>query len=157
MSEICIRAMRASDFDAVRVLFSDLHALHSENRPDIYKAVEEALLPEEFGEMLAVPGLSLVAEVEGTVAGFCVLSIREQPDTPKLFPRRVAFIEAICVDAAHRRQGIGEGLYREVVSRAKAEGAQSIGLKVRSFNDVALRFYERVGLSIARFEMEERL
>ena len=109
--------MRTSDFDAVCALFSDLHALHSKNCPDIYKAVEEAFLPEEFGEMLAVPGLSLVAEAGGMVVGFCVLAIREPPDAPKRFPRKVAFIEAICVNAAHRREGIGEGFYREAVSR----------------------------------------
>jgi len=47
-----------------------------------------------------------------------------------------------------RRQGIGEGLVRRVLERARATGLRRIDLEVRADNASAIRLYERLGFGV---------
>lgn len=56
-----------------------------------------------------------------------------------------AHITTVAVDDSKRRQGIGERLMRELLSRAKARGTVCSTLEVRAGNAAAVHLYEKLG------------
>lgn len=78
------------------------------------------------------------AELEGNLAGICVMSIRKPSKNPCIMPRVRAYIDDICVCKAFRNKGIGTALCNEAVQRAREIGADSVELMVerRIFNEL---------------------
>lgn len=77
----------------------------------------------------------VVAEADGIVVAFaifwCVLDQSE--------------LGNVAVTREWRRQGLGELLVEDVLSRARKRGVREIYLEVRPSNEVARRLYERFG------------
>jgi len=152
-----IRAMEANDFEGVHVLFGQVHALHVENRPDVYRDADP-LPRERFDEMLANgKAICLVAEEAERIAGFCVLILRAPAQNPAMLPVCVAFMDDLCVHSDFRRRGIGKALLVAARDAARARGAQTLMLQVWAFNEAALRFYEAAGLRVRNLNLEEPL
>ena len=152
-----IRKMEERDFDAVHLLFEQVHALHVENRPDVYRNTDP--LPRaRFEEMLTNESAAcLVAEEEGVAVGLCVLRLRAPSENPVMRPVRIAFIEDICVHRDFRRRGIGKALLEAAREVARSHGAETLMLQVWAFNEAALRFYEAAGMRVRNLNMEETL
>jgi hypothetical protein len=55
------------------------------------------------------------------------------------------WIYSVCVDAAHRRRGVGTLLLRTVEAQLIARGAPKINLQVRATNTQVIAFYESLG------------
>jgi ribosomal-protein-alanine N-acetyltransferase len=55
-------------------------------------------------------------------------------------------ILSVAVDPMWRRQGIGERLLEDFLSRLRREGVRSVGLEVRASNRPAQLLYEKLGL-----------
>lgn len=83
-----------------------------------------------------------VAEVEGAVVGYLAASVVAD----------IAELQRIAVDPAHRRTGLAVALLTELVTTARAEGADRVLLEVREDNAGALAFYEGQGFR----EMDRR-
>lgn len=64
-----ILPMRESDFEAARAMYAQVHALHTENRPDIY--VQTDFFDRAFFDELLFPasGATLAAEADGHAVG----------------------------------------------------------------------------------------
>lgn len=56
-----------------------------------------------------------------------------------------ATIEDVVVDQAVRGRGVGEALCRDAIERARAAGAESVGLTSRPSREAANRLYQRLG------------
>jgi ribosomal protein S18 acetylase RimI-like enzyme len=82
-------------------------------------------------------GLSLVAEVNGVVAGHLLVA-REQEATGHL---------AIAVDEAFQGRGVGTALIEEAVRWATEAGLARIVLDVAAGNERAQTLYRRLGFS----------
>lgn len=87
------------------------------------------------------PGAHLVAEVNGTVAGY----IRVKPVTPLPENAHVAGIAGLAVAPAARGRGVASALLAAAEKHARHRGARKLSLRVLSTNDTALRLYERCG------------
>ena len=152
-----IRPMTAEDFESVKKIVQQVHALHLHNRPDIYNDVEP-LDKKYFDFLLSDENtLTLVAQRENKVVGLCVATMRAPSANPVVKARKVAYIEDLCVDENYRRGSIGKKLFCEMRILAKQKGAQAIELMVWSFNETAIRFYESVGLTPRSMIMEQKL
>jgi GNAT superfamily N-acetyltransferase len=81
----------------------------------------------------------LVAEIDGTVVGFCLLCARWWTDDPSRFSA------SLIVHADHRRRGGGSALYTAVEADARAEGATLLYGWVRENEPWSLRFAEERG------------
>jgi GNAT superfamily N-acetyltransferase len=93
-------------------------------------------------EELSVGSISLVAELDGRIAGSCfVIGTARDGDLPD----EVAELVAIYVDPPRWRQGIGTALLRESLARTARQGKAEISLWTLSGNDAAQAFYERHG------------
>lgn len=60
-------------------------------------------------------------------------------------PPGAAHLASMWVAPTHRRAGVGRLLVNAVIDWARSEGATTLRLMVTSNNDIAMRFYERLG------------
>jgi GNAT superfamily N-acetyltransferase len=95
-------------------------------------------------EELSAGSFSLVAELDGRIAGSCfVIGTARDGDLPD----GVAELVAIYVDPPRWGQGIGTALLREALARTARQGKTEISLWTLSGNDAAQAFYERHGFA----------
>ena len=145
---LLLRRMRDSDYRAVDGLLMQLHRMDVAGRPDLFAQQDHYMPQESFAYLLKNENvLALVAQERGQTLGCCFVSLLERQE-PK--PRKAAYIDLLVVDEAHRRQGIGKALFREIQKRAKALGAQSVELMVWSYNTNAVKAYQAYGMTPQR-------
>lgn len=150
-----IRNLKAADFPAWSRLMQQVHDLHATNRPDCYRACAP-FTQERLDELVADPSVeAFVAEIDGEVAGLAVMVMRKPVANPVMQPRRVAFLGDLCVDARYRRRGVGTALLQEARRRAAEHQADSMELMAWSFNEAAIRFYERAGFGVRSLILEQ--
>ena len=148
MNDIIIRAMNTSDLKVV-------WAINQENVP----AVGEETL-EDLAKVHEQCAIALVAEVSGTIAGFCMVLL---PDADygspnfKFFCDRLddfIYLDRVAVTSEFQGKGIGAALYSEV---EKLSDAMWFALEVntRPRNEGSLRFHAREGF-VQMEELETR-
>ena len=153
-----IRPATEADLPRVNELRAQVSALHASGRPDFFKPG----FPEKLEELIHdfyrdEHRHILVAEREGTIVGFALLTEHDAPESPYKAARRFIEVGEFGVDDAYRRQGIGRALFEGIAALAKERGFEKIELNVWEFNQEALSFYEAIGLTTYRRYMEYRI
>lgn len=87
----------------------------------------------------AVSRATFVAEVDGEVRGFAVVSA-----LTAVFPVE-AELESIAVDPRFHRQGLGRALLDKVIAWCRTAAAETLRLEVRDGNLRAIALYGRAG------------
>jgi len=148
MNDFIIRAMSTSDLDVV-------WAINQENVP----AVGEETL-EDLAKVHEQCTIALVAEVSGTIAGFCMVLLPDadygSPNFQFFCDRLDDFIylDRVAVTAEFQGKGIGAALYSEVEKLSDATWfALEVNTKPR--NEGSLRFHAREGF-VQMEELETR-
>jgi putative acetyltransferase len=90
-----------------------------------------------------IPGLSLVATVDGVVVGHVLLTAAELVDEREV-QHDVLVLSPLSVLPQQQRRGIGAALVREALARADAEGEEMIVL------EGSPRYYPRFGFRDSR-------
>jgi len=155
-----IRNLKIEDFDEVNNLFMQLHNLHAEQRPDIYRKMEKPTASKawDYEASIADHNIMIGAEIDGKIVGFCILQVYKTENKNQIKTQRTfAYVEEIAVDENYRRKGIATALYQEGVKRAKEKGATSLELMVWKFNSDAIRFYQSLGMSVQSLKLEQVL
>ena len=151
-----IREMERRDLDGVHRLMEQIHVLHLQNRPDVYRDADP-LAESEFSALLDdAATIGLAAELDGVVVGFCIAALK-QPKSPLMLPVRASYVDALCVDKAYRHRGIAKALMGEAEKASRKAGAETMMLTVWSFNREAVAFYEAIGMTPRNIVMEKRL
>ena len=148
MIDYSIRAMTASDLEAV-------WAINQENVPAVGEETVEVL-----SGLLVMSTISLVAEVDNVVVGFCMVL---SPHTTYRSPNYLYFCERyddfiyldrVAVTSDYQGAGVGAALYRKVEQMAEASlFALEVNIKPR--NEGSLRFHTREGFTLLE-EVETR-
>jgi len=100
----------------------------------------EAFTEEQLAYLLEhARGMSLVAQIDGEIAGFIVGLIYNHGTT------RTGHVYTIDVVAKHRRKGVGLRLLRELEQRFVEKGVGICYLEVRRRNVAALELYRKQG------------
>ena len=133
-----------ADFEAVNRLARQVHELHVQWRPDLFRSVQYPITPEEFSALLQEQRLFL-AQKDGTVVAYAVFAMQEF-DIPKLMPQKTLKLEEICVEEAYRRQGIAKALLQELMRLGKAAGCTDLRLTCDPHNAAGIAFYESLGM-----------
>jgi len=143
-----IRSMTASDLEVV-------WAINQENIPAVGEETIEFL-----AGLHAMSSISLVAEVDNVVVGFCMVL---SPHTTYRSPNYLYFCERyddfiyldrVAVTSDCQGAGVGAALYRKVEQLAEASlFALEVNTKPR--NEGSLRFHEREGFTLLE-EVETR-
>ena len=153
-----IRRAENKDIDRINELLFQVQKVHSDKRPDIFKAGEKKYTTDELKEIIADDNRPIYVYVENEkILGysFCIYQI--QDETPQLHRRKTLYIDDLCVDGEARGKHIGTLLYDFIVKTAKENECDSITLNVWALNDGAKAFYEKMGLKPLKTTMENIL
>ena len=125
----------------------DEEALREIDQQTWSSTVSPAAVPEPgtpfFGDR-TVPDDVLVADVDGTVAGYVAL----RNTIPLPSHAHVLEVAGLGVGPAHQRQGVAEALLIAAVDEATRRGARKLSLRVLAANPGARRLYERCGFVV---------
>ncbi len=158
MGELTIRRARDSDLPAINKLLYEVHKVHSDARPDLFKAGAKKYTDEELRAIIAEDRTPVfVAEREGRVVGYAFCIHQQYVHHNNMTDIKTLYIDDLCVDEDARGAHIGQALYTYVLSYAKEQGCYNLTLNVWADNKGALAFYEKVGLSVQKIGMEKIL
>ena len=151
-----IRRAVKEDIPGVLELLSQVLEVHAKIRPDIFipgttkydsKELEEMFLDDKRPVFVAVDG-------ENHVTGYAFCQIQSPPFSSTMIPRKLLYIDDICVDANSRGKHVATDLFEHVKSEAKRLGCYELTLNVWEGNDGALAFYKAMGMKPKETQME---
>lgn len=147
-----IRIAEEKDYLQVEKLMKQVHDMHVELCPNIYKPEEVIWSKEEFMELVTKEEV-LVAVKEEKVVGllsyiFRIISGKIVVD------RKVMFIESLVVDEKYRSRGIGRELLNRAKEIYKEKGCDSLELQVNAKNVKAWEMYKKYGFREKSVNME---
>lgn len=158
MGNLKIRFAKKSDLEGVNAVRRQVHMVHAEGRPDIFRKKFGRKLSDHIffyhsGKLSKI----VVAKSEESIVGFAVLEIVHKPRSPYNKARSYLRVTEFGVDENHRRQGIGKRLFDFIKVYAAENNFDTIELDVWEFNEGALHFYESQGFATYRRYMEFKL
>lgn len=155
MEELTIRRAQESDIPTINKLLYEVLKVHSDVRPDLFKAGTKKYTDEELKEILKDDKTPVfVAEKEGNVVGYAFCVHQQYINNNNMTDIKTLYIDDLCVDEAARGAHVGKALYEYVLNYAKAEGYYNVTLNVWADNVNAVKFYEKIGLKIQKIGME---
>lgn len=140
-----IRSAAADEYPIVAALSSEVGEYHSDAFPEFFKP--DATSEKSFREFLANPDadvLLLFAD-NGEAAGVLIYQVVERPESDYFYAQRSLYVSEMGVSPKHQRKGYGDMLMNRAAEVAKARGISRLTLRVWSFNEGAVLFYERNG------------
>lgn len=158
MEEINIRSAELRDIPALGRLLYEVHKVHSDVRPDLFKAGARKYTDEQLEEILQSGERPVfVAEQDGQVVGYAFCIPKQFVGDRSMTDVRTLHIDDLCVDEAARGKHIGTKLYDFVLDFAKRQGYYNVTLNVWADNKAAVKFYEKIGLRVQKIGMEKIL
>ena len=131
-----IRFAAEADVPAIYGLIVELAVY--EREPDAVVITEADLLRDGWGPRPLFT--CLVAEDAGRVCGFALYH-----PTYSTWAGRSLYLEDLYVQPAHRGRGVGTALLARVAGEAGRQGCARLDWSVLTWNEPALRVYERIG------------
>lgn len=152
-----IRRAIEKDIDGINALLYQVHRIHAEGRPDIFRLGNKKYNDDELRAIIADDNTPIFVAVneDEKVLGYAFCIYQETKGNPSLCDRKTVYIDDLCVDAAERGQHIGTALYDYVKEQAKQEGCSAVTLNVWCLNEGAMRFYEKCGMKPLKVVMED--
>ncbi|MBT2282298.1 GNAT family N-acetyltransferase [Paenibacillus polymyxa] len=157
---INIRKAEMRDYSGVSLMMDELHQMHVDARPDLYRALETRMEEKEFTELLETDKRYLyVAESSetGLILGYGSAQLSIIEDNSLMVDRKMLYIHELVVDTKHRGQGTGKQLIQALIELGRKLQAHSLELTVSTFNSDAQAFYEQMGLVVRSSRMEYTL
>ena len=156
--EYVIRRAEAGDVAEVARLLHQVLEVHAAGRPDVFRSGSRKYNNEEILDIFADDSRPVFVAVEGEhVLGYAFCMIEPPPQSHALREIKTLYVDDICVDESCRHGHVGTALYRRVQEHAREIGCYHITLNVWSFNEPAMRFYEKMGMSPLKVTMEQVL
>ena len=154
-----IRRAIEKDIGGINALLYQVHHIHAEGRPDIFRLGNKKYNDEELRTIIADDSTPIFVAVneEEKVLGYAFCIYEEVKNNTSLMDRKTVYIDDLCVDTAERGQHIGTALYEHVEAESRKEGCQAITLNVWCLNEGAMRFYEKLGMKPLKVVMEHKL
>lgn len=142
-----IRLAQQTDLSAICLLRRQIHALHSNGRPDIYRMPEnladfDQILYEDFKK----EDYRLFVYETDKINAYALVRLVTRMKDATSCDRFFYYINEFCVDDTCRRKGIGTMLMNAIIDDAKEKGAISVELGVWAFNESAELFYRSLGM-----------
>lgn len=155
MENLKIRYAKPSDIVAIDKLLFQVHKVHSDARPDIFKAGAKKYTDKELEEIIANPLTPIfVAEKDNQILGYAFCIHKQFLGDNNMTDIKTLYIDDLCVDENARGLHIGRTLYDYVINYAKENKFYNITLNVWADNTNALNFYQKLGLKVQKLGME---
>lgn len=153
--EVRFEAAEMGDFAAVNRLARQVHELHVSWRPDIYRKTEFPISQEDFRNLVSRRKLYVLRDVGGPVAYGRISTL--SMDRPGLVPRSILRLEELCVDASHRRAGLGRLLMERLFALGRSFGCTDVQLTCDPHNAPGMAFYESLGMGVKTVQYQMKL
>ena len=141
-----IQNAAVEDIPALLELLRQVGQVHHLGRPDLFRPDAQKYDEATLAALLRRPDRPIFVAREGdSVLGYAFCVHKETAGDPVLSDRRTLYIDDLCVDAAHRRRGVGAALLDHVRAYARGRGFDDITLNVWAFNEDARAFYAAHG------------
>ena len=150
-----LQLARPEDRTAINQIAAQVHCLHVQWRPDIYK-MEDELWPQQRFDAAVADRQLFCAKIEDQVVGYVLLKVRNY-SMPGHVRRNVLVVDEICVDEKLRNKGIGTEMMFGARAIAKAFGCTDLQLGVYPQNNEAIAFYQKCGFRIRSIDMQLHL
>ncbi len=153
-----IRRAIDQDITYLNKLLYQVHKVHHDVRPDLFKDGTKKYTDEELVKIIHNDLTPIfVYEEDNVVLGYAFCIHQQHINDNNLTDVKVLYIDDLCVDSNYRGKHIGTKLYEYVLDYAKKEGYYEVTLNVWADNKEALKFYEHIGLRIQKIGMEKIL
>lgn len=144
-----IRPATTADAEGITRVFLESADHHARIDPERYFVPERDLIVEHYRTGQQHPSqthrtITLVAEIEGEIAGFLDARLREPFDAMHR-NMTYCFIADIAVAESYRSQGVGEQLMDAAEEWGRRNGAKFVTLEHHVDNHRAAGFYQRLG------------
>lgn len=151
-----IRKASVEDIPGLLRLLSQVLELHAALRPDIFVSGTTKYSREELVEIISDDNrpIYVATDEEDRVTGYAFCQLQEPPFTSTMIPRKILYIDDLCVDETVRGAHIGSSLFEYVKSQAKGLGCYEVTLNVWEGNDDALNFYTAMGMKPKETQLE---
>lgn len=156
--DITIRRANDGDIPALDRLLFEVHKVHSDVRPDLFKSGAKKYTDAELRDILKDEKTPVfVAETADGIAGYAFCIAQQHVGSRSRTDVRTLYIDDLCVDERVRGLHIGKRLYEYVLAFAKEQGFYNVTLNVWADNVKAVGFYEKLGLRVQKIGMEKIL
>ena len=153
-----IRKAEVRDINDILVLLHQVHDLHQTNRPDIFKKGTVKYNDNDLKIILEDETRPIfVYEIDSKVVGYIFCMIKRIENDCNLCDYDYLFIDDLCVLEKYRGKNIGTFLYKYAKDFAIKNDLKSIRLNVWNFNEKAYNFYQKNGMKILEYIMEDDL
>ena len=154
-----IRRANERDIEGINALLYQVHRIHAEGRPDIFRLGNKKYNDDELRAILADDNTPIFVAVndDEKVLGYAFCIYEEVKNNTSLVDRKTVYIDDLCVDVAERGQHIGTALYERVLEESKRAGCVAVTLNVWCLNEGAMRFYEKLGMKPLKVVMEDMI
>lgn len=152
-----IRRATLTDIDGINKLLYEVHKVHSDKRPDLFKVGSKKYTNEELAKIIVDDNRPIFVYVDNDdILGyaFCVFIKNNSNSLTDILS---LYIDDLCVDENARGKKVGTSLYNYVLQFAKEAGCYNVTLNVWACNNSALKFYEKCGLSVQKIGLEKIL
>lgn len=158
MKEFTIRRAEEYDIPDIDKLLFEVNKVHSDVRPDLFKAGAKKYSCDELKKIIADDKTPVfVADKGGKVLGYVFCVHRQHINDSNMTDIKTLYIDDLCVDEAFRGKHIGKALYDYAIDYAKKNNYYNVTLNVWADNVNAVKFYKKVGLKIQKIGMEKIL
>lgn len=153
-----IRRAVEKDIPYIDKLLFQVHKVHHDVRPDLFKDGTKKYTDEELIKIIHNDLTPVfVYEENDIVLGYAFCIHQQHINDNNLTDVKVFYIDDLCVDEKARGKHIGTKLYEYVLDYAKKNNYYEVTLNVWADNKNALKFYEHIGLKIQKIGMEKIL
>lgn len=150
-----IRFAKKEELEKINELRKQVNDIHVNGRPDIFKQGFNETLSNYIYEIWEDENKKIVvADYDGEICGFAVLSAIDKQENPFMKARRFLDVDEFAVDEHHRRKGIAREMISFIKEYARNQKFERLELNMWEFNEGALSFYEEVGFHTYRRYME---
>jgi diamine N-acetyltransferase len=150
-----VREAIGKDFVRLQPLHKEVHDLHVSKRPDKYRNATQTLDKSYYEELLtSAEGKVYVIEDKNQIVAFTILKKMMPPDWNTKVQASYVFMEDLGVTSAYRGEGLARLLFNEAIEFTRVSGANSLELGVWEFNQEAIGFYEKMGMTTQARKME---
>jgi GNAT superfamily N-acetyltransferase len=147
MTQAVIRKATRRDLDAIVALARELMDFHKGLDPFFTRSADFDALFGRFAlrNIRSTAACVLVAMVDGQIVGYCQ-SMRDR-HPPSILEPEYGLILDFCVAPGYRRTGVGQQMFMAMREWFRKKGIRRIEVRHSTFNEVAARFWPKMGFT----------
>lgn len=146
-TQAAIRKATRRDLDAIVALARELMDFHKARDPFFTRSADFDALFGRFAlrNIRSKAACVLVATVDERIVGYCQGMLDRHP--PSIAKPEYGLILDFCVTAGYRRTGVGEQMFTAMREWFRMKGVRRIEVRHSTVNQIAARFWPKMGFT----------